>query len=274
MYEEAITIIVFFAALLAVYFMLFALVSSALVVGAETRRNAVEAALPDFLTLVSANVKAGMTLDQAMWYAAKPEFGLLSTEVKVVIKRAFSGESLSSALDDLAVRVDSKVFQRTISLIKQASATGGEIAEILERTAQDTRNSSIMKKDISASLVLYEIFVLFAAIFGTPFLFAVSSKLIGVLEKAFAYLPATGSQSVSQFSFIKPMVPTITSGQFFWFSIVTIAVTAVFASFIVGVIRTGSRTEGLKYLPFVMALALGVFWVVTQALNAFFITLT
>lgn len=272
-YDQVITVLVLLMSFAVVYFSLFAIVSSLLVLKAETRRNAVEAALPDFLMLVAANIKAGMTLDQAMWYAAKPEFGLLSVETKSVIKKAFSGQSLSVALDELADRFDSKLFSRTVALIKQASATGGEIAAVLEQTSQDARSALITKKEINASLILYEIFVLFAAVLGTPFLLAVSTKLISVLEKAFAYLPQTG-QSVSQFSMISPSSPVVTSNQFFWFTLAVLLITSLFSSFIVGTIRTGSRSEGLKYLPFVLVGSYVVFNIVTALLDQFFITLT
>jgi pilus assembly protein TadC len=271
-YDPVIVLLMLLASLMVSYFAMFSLFSSVLVLKAETRRNAIETALPDFLMLVSANVKAGMTLDQAMWYAAKPEFGLLSVEVKAIIKKAFSGESLSSALDELAERFDSKIFQRTVALIKQASATGGEIAEVLERTSQDARASAIVRKEISASLILYEIFVLFAAVIGTPFLLAVSTKLITVLEKAFAYLPE-GRTSVSQFSLVAPSNPIVTSSQFFWFTLAILVVTSVFSSFIVGTIRSGSKSEGLKYLPFVLVGSYLVFQVVTILLDQFFVSL-
>lgn len=272
-YSWVIMIFFFLISLLISYFVIFALISSILVLKTETRRNAVEVAMPDFLMLVAANIKAGMTLDQAMWYAAKPEFGLLSTEVKSVIKQAFSGKSLPDALDELADRFDSKMFQRTVELIKQASATGGEVAEVLERTSQDARASAILRKEISASLVLYEIFVLFAAVAGTPFLMAVSNKLITVLEKAFSYIPE-GRASMSQFSFFKPVAPVVSSSEFYWFSIATIILTSVFSSFIIGSIRTGSKSEGLKYIPFVLVLSYLVFVVVSAVLDQFFVTLT
>ena len=273
MYVEALAILIILLSLLVVYFSVFALISSVLVLKADTRRNAVELALPDFLMMVAANIKAGMALDQAMWYAAKPEFGLLSIEVKRIIKKAFSGESLSSALDELSERFDSKIFKRTVSLVKQASATGGEIAEVLERTSQDARASAIIKKEIGASLVLYEIFVLFAAVVGTPFLLSVSTKLISVLEKAFSYLPE-GRQQVSQFSLAAPTAPVVSAVQFFWFTVVVLAVTAISSSFIIGSIRSGSKSEGLKYIPFVLVGAYIIFKVVTVILDQFFITLT
>lgn len=265
-------LLIFLSIILVVYFLIFSLVSAVLVFKTEARRKAIETTLPDFLMLVAANIKAGMTLDQAMWYAAKPEFGLLSIEVKKIIKQAFSGKSLYDALDELSMRFDSKIFQRTVSLIKQASSTGGEIAEVLERTSQDARDSYIIKKEISSSLIIYEIFVLFAAVIGTPFLFAVSTKLINVLEKAAAYLPSTTSTS-TQFGFFKAIAPVVTSEQFFWFSVATLIVTSLFSSFIVGIIRGGSKTEGLKYVPFVLVGAYLVLIFVGSLLDQFFMTL-
>ncbi|MBI5046182.1 type II secretion system F family protein, partial [Candidatus Micrarchaeota archaeon] len=130
---------IFVLSIIVVYLVLFTLLSSYLIMKTEDRRNKLEQSLPDFLTLVGSNIKAGMTLDQAMWYSAKPEFGLLSLEVKKIIKGAFSGGSLPVALDTLGSRFDSRTFKRTLSLLKQASATGGELTAILERTADDVR---------------------------------------------------------------------------------------------------------------------------------------
>ncbi len=269
-------LLVLVLSLVFVYLTATTLLSTYLLMRADARRDVLENVLPDFLTLVASNIKAGMTLDQAMWYSAKPEFGLLSTEVKSVVKSSFSGESLEDALDALAARFDSKVFTRTISLLKQASATGGELTEVLERTADDVRNTSIARKEIAASLILYEIFVIFASAVGTPFLFAVSQKLVEVFEKIAPRLPsgevsagsALGGLGSFQFS-----GPLITSQDFFYFTIPTMLVTAATSSLIVSVIRTGSRSQALKYFPFIFVGALLVYYLVSSALNAFFSTL-
>jgi pilus assembly protein TadC len=260
----------------AVYLGTMTLISSYLLMKADDRRNKLEATLPDFLTLVASNIKAGMTLDQAMWYSAKPEFGLLSSEVKAVIKSSFSGESLEFTLDKLGMRFDSRVFKRTILLLKQATATGGELTNVLERTSDDVRNTIIMKKEIAASLVLYEIFVLFASIVGAPFLFAVASKLISVFEKI---APQAGSLSgatggpFTVFSTIKFSGAVISSSDFFWFSIPTIFVTALVSSFIISAIRTGSKNQGVKYFPFVLLGAYLVYWLVINMVEAIFATI-
>ncbi len=265
-------LLVFVVMLIIVYLSVMVLMSTYLLMKAENRRNVLEASLPDFLTLVASNIKAGMTLDQAMWYSSKPEFGLLSTEVKHIVKGSFGGESLEISLDRLAQRFDSKVFNRTIQLLKQATATGGELTEVLERTSEDVRNTIIMKKEIAASLILYEIFVLFAAMIGTPFLFAVASKLIEVFEKISPHLPTGGVSGgsfggVSSFSLSGPI---ITSTDFLYFTLPTIFVTALISSFIISVIRTGTKSQGLKYFPFILVLSYLVYWLTSTALGSFF----
>lgn len=266
-------ILVLIIAFVSVYFATMAVLSTYLIMKAEDRRNKMETSLPDFLTLVASNIKAGMTLDQAMWYSAKPEFGVLSEEVRALIKSAFSGESMESTLDRLGTRFDSRVFKRTILLLKQATATGGELTEILERTTDDVRNSIIMKKEIAASLVLYEIFVLFAAIVGTPFLFAVAAKLIEVFERI--PIPAVTGTQGGPFGPLTVQLagPVISSSDFFWFSIPTIFVTALISSFIVSVIRTGSRGQGMKYFPFVLVASYLVYWLVISFVESFFATI-
>jgi len=65
----------------------------------------------------------------------------------------------------------------------------------------------------------------------------------------------------------------ITSTEFFYFTIPTIFVTALFSSFIVSVIRTGTRNQGLKYFPFILIGALVIYFGVSWALGQFFATL-
>ena len=243
----------------------------------EARKTAVEDVLPDFLTLVAGNVRAGMTLDQAMWYAAKPEYGLFSIEVRKVVKSAFSGEPIEKSLDNLDFRFNSRVLHRTILLLKQALATGGEIAEILEETSQDAREVSLHKKDIASTLLVYVIFLVFASTLGAPFLFSVAKSLIGVLAMAFAYMPAGGIEAGASgmpMSFaMTPAAPSISTDEFFWFSMALVFVTSLISSLLLGIIRRGSKTQGMKYFPFMLILSYVVYFVVGAFLESMFSTM-
>lgn len=247
------------------------LVYVVLILRADSRRRYVEVILPDFLALAAANVRSGMSIDQALWYAAKPEFGVFSREVELVAKRTFGGESFNQALDKLSVRFNSKSVRRAVSLIKQGLASGGEMAEILERTAEDSRQMQTLNKEISTSLLMYVIFILFAAAIGTPFLFGVSNKLIGILTTVFNKLPdMTNMPSVSSVSLIKPTKPSVTPEDFLIFTIGVTILTSTSASIIIGVIQTGAKKNGVKYIPFLVVFTLIVFLLISALLDTFF----
>jgi len=235
---------------------------------ADTRRRKVEDVLPDFLSLSSANVRAGMTIDQAMWYAAKPEFGILSDEVSIVAKKAFGGVPFNTAIDHLSDRFNSKAVRRTVALIKQGIASGGKLADILERTAEDSRQMQNLRKEISTSLIMYVIFIVFAGAIGTPFLFAISGKLVAIIESVFsAHQFSDISTSGYSSSLIIPQKPLITSSEFFIFTVLCCIMTAIFSSLIIGVISKGSKKDGISYLPVLLAGSLVIFFVVSYLLN-------
>ena len=235
---------------------------------ADERRRKVEDVLPEFLSLSAANVRAGMTIDQAMWYAAKPEFGILSDEVATVAKKAFGGVPFNTAIDHLSERFNSKAMRRTVALIKQGIASGGKLADILERTADDTRQMATLRKEIATSLIMYVIFIVFAGAIGTPFLFAISGKLVGIIESVFSThqfsdISTTGYSS----SLIMPSKPLITSSEFFIFTVLCCIMTAVFSSLIIGVISKGSKKDGMAYLPVLLIGSLSIFFLMGYLLD-------
>ncbi|MCD6227559.1 type II secretion system F family protein [Candidatus Micrarchaeota archaeon] len=237
----------------------------------DSRRQKVEEVLPDFLLLASANVRAGMPIDQALWYAAKPEFGTLALEVELVARRVFAGQPFDQAIDLLAIRLESRSVHRAVALIKQGIASGGEIANILEKTGEEARKMHMVRKDISTSLLMYIIFIVFAAAVATPFLFSVSHQLLINLEGIVAKLPSTDMSSIgggniqsygglaglsTMFHF--GQMP-ITSDQFLFFAIFAIFATSILSSLIIGVIRFGSKVRGVRYIPFMLVVSYAVF---------------
>jgi len=239
----------------------------------DKRKRKVEDALPDFLQLAAANVRAGMPIDQAMWQAARPEFGLLSEEVTAVAKLTFGGEPFAQTLDRLGERVDSKNLQRTIRLIKQGLISGGEMADILEETGIDIRNGQIIRKEITTALLMYIIFIVFASTMGAPFLYAVSYKMISVLEEVWVEIPQMDQSSTAQIasgSFLTPTAPSITAQEFLVFALVASFITSFFASVIIAVIQVGSKKHFIRYFPIFLGMAAIIFFVIIFALDIFF----
>lgn len=267
-YPQFLLLLAFITSIVAIAACTWLIVYALLVLSIDARRKEVDNALPDFLLLSAANVRAGMTVDQAMWNSAKPEFGVLSNEIELVAKRTFGGEPFDKALDRLTARFNSKLLARTVALIKQGLATGGKMADILERTADDAREAQLIQKEIAASLVMYVIFIAFAACIGAPFLFSVSNRLIEMLEKIFLSIPTTGAATTT-FGFLSPSPPGIRSDDFFLFTVAVTISTAIFSSFIIGIIQRGSKKEGIKYIPLFVAATLAVFFAASAILSMF-----
>jgi len=240
----------------------------------DTRRKLVEEALPDYLQLSAANIRAGMQLDKALWYAAKPEFGVLSKEIELASKRVFSGETIEDALTKMAGRFQSRYLTRTVDLIREGVVSGGEMAGILEKTAIDLRDMQLMQKEISASMIMYSIFIAFSAAVGAPFLYVVSYKLLGLFEQVRSTMP-TGTAMPSTMVKISGTGIGISSAEFAVFSLAMVIVTGVIACMIMAVIQSGKKRDAIKYvLPFLMV-ALAVFyagrWILDQFFKAFII---
>jgi len=239
----------------------------------DTRRKLVEEALPDYLQLSAANIRAGMQLDKALWYAAKPEFGVLSKEIELASKRVFSGETIEDALTKMAGRFQSRYLTRTVDLIREGVVSGGEMAGILEKTAIDLRDMQLMQKEISASMIMYSIFIAFSAAIGAPFLYVVSYKLLDLFRQVSDTMPkgtAAIPSTMGTLGQIGGMGIGISPNEFAIFSIAMVFVTGVIACMIMAVIQTGKKRDAIKYvLPF-LAVAFFVFEVGRIVLDQFF----
>lgn len=255
----------------AAFFVLGAFLASVyalLMVMANKRVALIEELLPDFLSIISSNIRSGLTYDRALLLSARKEFGPLAREVDRAAKEAISGKSLPEALMGMTTRVRSESFAKTIRLIVEGIRSGGKLAELLEATSQDLRRFSSVRKDVTATVMVYQLFMLAAAALAGPLLYAVMVILVQttsvmksrmvVSPDAAAYLPlGVGASSFSpEFAFL--------------FSIAGIAITGVFSCFAAGVVSKGRESEGYSYVPIVLAVGLLIFFVAKTGLELLF----
>ena len=92
------------------------------------RKKEVEEVLPDYLQLVSANLNAGMPIDQALWYAVRERFGILNEEIEIIARKTLSGEDLEQALVEFSEKYDSEILKKSIVLLIEGLKAGGELS--------------------------------------------------------------------------------------------------------------------------------------------------
>lgn len=218
------------------------------------RTRAVEAVFPDFLQLTSSNISAGMPIDKALWYAVRPSFGVLANEIEIVAKDTIAGEDLSTALTNFGRKYDSKVIQRSISLLLEGMAAGGEMADLLNKIALNIEETRILRKEMAASVTTYVIFITFATIIAAPVLFGLATQLLEVIKAITTSLASsiTTSSSFFSFSFSSESIKTT---DFRIFSYLMLIISSFSSACIVSIIRKGRVKAGLTRIPIFIIIA-------------------
>ena len=69
--------------------------------------------------------------------------------------------------------------------------------------------------------------------------------------------------------FIHPVSPSISSSEFYLFTLASATITAVFASLIIGTIQYGSKKQGIKYIPLILGASIAIFLLISALLDAY-----
>ncbi|NOR85631.1 hypothetical protein GQ473_05940 [archaeon] len=236
----------------------------------ESRKKRMEAVLPDILMLASSNIKSGLTIDRAILFAARPEFGELGLEFKKVAFEIYGGNDLEQAFRKLTTRIKSSILERTINLLLEGLRSGGAVAKLLEETATDIKNTEMLQREIRSSVMMYTIFIFMAAVLGAPALFAISNFLITSSSSMWDDQIGSGMEDVPNTGFLTISAPQMNLESFEYFSIVTIIITTFFSGILISLIQTGKIRNSVKYIPIFMSVSIVLFFVIKTVLFSVF----
>lgn len=251
---------------------------------AENRAEKIEAMLPEMLQIISANIRAGMTLENAVWSSAREEFGPLRDEIKKVSADAYRGIPIQDGMLNMSKRIRSTLAERAIKLIVEGIAKGGEMTRLLDRVAWDLKSAQTLRKEITTATLTYSLFIVFAAVIVSPLLFSVSTYYSEMNEKIAEKTTASPELNMSKSVRGGPMtysaIPImgfgqrpkdmITSNEIKLFAYAAIIITTAFSALLLGVIRYGKPSKGLKFLVLFVVLGLAVFSLAHDFLTAAF----
>jgi len=225
----------------------------------------IEEALPDFLQLASANISAGMTVDRALWYAVRSKFGILAAEMENVAKSTIAGEDLESALIKMSRKYDSRMLKETVNLIVEGIQSGGEMAVLLNKLSSNIKETQLMRKEVSASVTTYAIFIGVATVLAAPALFALSTQLLLIIQKIFSSIhidTSTGMSGMFSFNFSGE---SISISDFKKFAVMVLVISSFFSAAIISVIRKGSVKDGIKTIPIFIIVSLALYFLASSA---------
>ncbi|MEK6835818.1 MAG: type II secretion system F family protein, partial [Nanoarchaeota archaeon] len=147
------------------------------------RKKEVENVLADYLQLVSANLNAGMPIDQALWYAVRERFGILAEEIEIVARKTLAGVDLEDALIEFSQKYDSDMLKKAVVLLIEGMRAGGELATVVNKIAWSIKEDQILNREMSAEVMTYSIFIIFASLFAAPLFYALANRIIIIMAE-------------------------------------------------------------------------------------------
>jgi len=247
---------------------------------AYQRSKRIEGVLPDALRIISANMRAGMTVENALWSAARPEFGPFRDELSKVAADTFGGMPIEDALLAMPERVDSRLLERSIKLMVGGLRLGGRMTDLLDRIATDIASRQNLQRQIETSTTTYGIFIVFSALVAAPMLFAVSAFYSEINETTLTGVTSglqinSAARARISTSGLPVLIPSVQENQIGFedirlFSLGVIIITAFFASLLIAQIKEGEAHRGLSYVPLFVAAAMAVFIISLIGLEAVF----
>lgn len=232
-----------------------------LVTRANKRTAQIEEMFPNFLSMMASNIRSGVTYDRALLLSSRKEFGPLAKEIDRAAKQTIAGKPLPEALMEMAKRSRSETFAKTMRLIVEGVNAGGNLAEMLETTAIDIRQSSSLRKEVSATVLVYRLFIFMAAAVGAPLLYGLTGFLIDVFTGIRADAKMEGGTSA-----VAAQLPMFSQGEalspalFFNYALVAIGMTALLSCLATGVISKGKESEGIPDIGATLLIAYGIFF--------------
>jgi len=268
------------SAAIVLFFILMAFFYVRILLAADARAAQIEKYLPEALQLVSANIRAGMTIDKALWLCARPEFGPFEKELRKMAAETLGGKPVTHALSESAKRIKSVTLDRAYRLLIQGIELGGALASLLTEIASDIRTNQALRSEINAATAMYSIFIIFASVLAAPMLFAVSTFYVQATGKIMSSQSQEATAEISTMGASKGITGPSSSESLSFeevrlFSLACIIITTFFGSLTLGLINSGESKRGLKYIPIFVPAALGIyyigFFIVSSAFGAIMI---
>jgi flagellar protein FlaJ len=224
----------------------------------DKRIREIEERLPDFLRDVAEGGRFGMTLAKSIVSASKGRYGKLTPEIERMAFQIQWGVSATEALALFGERVSTPLVTRTTALIIKASTAGGNVADVLELVANDTKETHLLEKERRASMQAYTsviyiafgVFLVTVLILQATFLteMAKTAAASEAVQQTTGGLPGGGVQGATISAALIPAIKEV----YFYAAIVH----AIGDGILAGVISTGKFSAGMIHA---FAMMMGAF---------------
>lgn len=223
----------------------------------ETIVNSIEENFSDALKQMADTLKAGDTYESALREVANSEYGRLSEEMEITLRRLEEGANIENSLAGFSERIDSRLIKRTITIINDSIKTGASLADVLDEISEDVRDIHRLKEDRKANTQMQFMFMIAAGGFIAPMIFGEITSVLGIFNS----ITTSASTGIKE-------AGVDTSSQFIGILIQGYLIIEVVGSGVMmAIIRDGRIDKSVIYIPLLLLAAF-----VTYYISAFVIT--
>jgi len=237
-----------------------------------SRTKKIESIFPEYLNLVSQNLKGGVPFERSLWLSVAPDFKVLKDEMYVVAKKVTAGQDLDEALGEFSDKYDSLTVRNSFVLIVEGIKGGGKIAHIIDQIVAELENTKELKKELTASNLTYVIFM-WIVVFGiAPFILNIALLFLGLLGNF-----STGESvptAAGNLGFVSGLFSLgsaeVNFEEFRMVSRIVLGIIAFFCALMVSLIQKGSFFGAVRLLPLFIVGSQVSYWVVNVVASSIF----
>ncbi|MFH0955366.1 MAG: type II secretion system F family protein [Candidatus Micrarchaeota archaeon] len=222
----------------------------------EMRRiEEIERLLPDALKQIADTLKAGGTYEFALRELVQNDFGPLTRELELVLRKLDEGENLENSFKSLAENNDSRLLKRATTIIVDSIKSGAGLAEILDQISDDIRELKRIDMERKARTTMGIMLLAAAGAIVAPGLFGLNSSVL-------TFLIATASKTS-----IAQNADTIAASLQFQNYILFVVSFYIFlevtaTSIMISLMRNGKAGKSIIYAPILLFLAFVIYYTV------------
>jgi pilus assembly protein TadC len=218
-----------------------------------SRIKEIENDLPDALKQMADILKAGGTYEYALREIASSDFGPLTKEIRTVLRKLEEGENFENSLLSLSKNIDSRLVQRSVTIIIDSVRAGAGLADILEEIAEDIRQTNRIEHERKGQTLMQVLFMIAAGTIVTPFIFGLVTTVSNFMISTTAQFTTEGVAIARKAIENKNLLITLMQLYIF----VEVSATSVMLS----LMREGKKNKSIIYVPVLLFIAYIVYFV-------------
>jgi len=208
------------------------------------RISKIDTIFPDFVRDLAESRRAGMTFTKSILFASKGNYGILTPEIQKISQQVSWGSSVTDALFAFSERVRTTSIRRTISLIIEASKSGGNVADVLDVAARDAREIKMLEANRKTDMASYVVVVYVGMFVFLAILLILCTSFIPAMVGGEGAAGMQGVMGGGSFATLDEIVTT-----FFYACIIQ----GFGSGLVAGVFEDGTFTASVKHV-FIMVL--------------------